>query len=63
MMLHDLLTIAEIAMLFRRSRRTVAEDWIKRPDFPRPVFAPTPKSRFWSRADVERWAAPKQGQR
>jgi hypothetical protein len=61
--LHDLLTIPEIAMLFRRSRRTVAEDWIQRPGFPAPVYAPTRRTRLWSRTDVERWAAPKQGQR
>ena len=59
-MLHDLLTISEIAALFRCSRRTVAEHWIQRPDFPRPVFAPSRKSRLWSREDIERWAKPKE---
>jgi hypothetical protein len=29
----DLLTISDIAALLRRSRRTVAEDWIQRPGF------------------------------
>jgi predicted DNA-binding transcriptional regulator AlpA len=61
-MTHDLLTITEIATLLRRSRRTVAEGWVQRPDFPKPVYAPTRATRLWSRADVERWAAPKEKQ-
>ena len=61
-MLPDLLTITDIAALLRRSRRTVAEQWIQHPDFPKPVYAPTRATRLWSRADVERWAAPKKEQ-
>jgi predicted DNA-binding transcriptional regulator AlpA len=56
----ELLTIADIAAMLRRSRRTVAEEWVQRPDFPKPVYAPTRATRLWSRADVERWAAPKE---
>jgi hypothetical protein len=58
----DLLTIDDIAALLRRSRRTVAEEWVQRPDFPAPVYAPTGATRLWSRADVEKWAAPKEKQ-
>jgi predicted DNA-binding transcriptional regulator AlpA len=61
-MTHDLLTITDIAALLRRSRRTVASEWVHRPDFPAPVYAPTRATRLWSRADVEQWAAPKQEQ-
>ena len=52
-----LMTIDDIARQFRATRRTVAERWIMRPDFPRPKYAPTRRSRLWDAADVERWAA------
>jgi hypothetical protein len=54
----QLLTIDDIAALFRVSRRTVAEQWIQRPDFPAPRYAPTRRSRLWEAGAVERWAAP-----
>jgi hypothetical protein len=56
----DLLTITDIAALLRRSRRTVAEEWVHRPDFPAPAYAPTRRTRLWWRAEVEKWAAPKE---
>jgi len=52
----DLLTIAEIAALMRVGRRTVAEDWVHRPGFPAPRYAPTRRTRLWAAADIERWA-------
>ncbi len=51
-----LLNITEIADLMRVKRRTVAEDWIHRPGFPAPRYAPTRRTRLWAAADVERWA-------
>jgi hypothetical protein len=54
----QLLTIDDIAALFKVKRRTVAEQWIQRPDFPAPKYAPTRKSRLWEAADVDRWASP-----
>ena len=52
----NLLTIDDIAAMFRRKRRTVAEEWVPRPDFPAPHFAPTSRSRLWLAEDVMRWA-------
>jgi hypothetical protein len=57
-MQEQLLTIDDIAAKFRASRRTVAEHWIQRPDFPPPKYAPTRRSRLWLAGDVERWATP-----
>jgi len=53
-----LLTIDDIATRFRRSRRTVADEWVQRPDFPAPKYAPTRRTRLWLATDVERWASP-----
>ena len=41
----DLLNISDIAALFRVARRTVADKWLARPDFPRPKLAPTRRTR------------------
>jgi len=57
-MADDLLTIADIAARYRRSRRTVADEWVHRPDFPPPKYAPTRQTRLWLASDVERWASP-----
>jgi hypothetical protein len=54
----DLLTIDEIAALLRAERRTVAEKWVHKPDFPRPFLAPTPRHRLWKREDILKWAQP-----
>lgn len=53
-----LLSIDDIARMFRVERRTVAEQWIHRPGFPAPKYAPTRRSRLWEAAAVERWASP-----
>ena len=53
----DLITIDEIADMLYASRRTVAERWIHRPDFPRPVIRATRVHRFWSRREVMAWAS------
>ena len=53
----ELLNIAEIAALMRVERRTVAEDWVHRPGFPAPRYAPTRRTRLWAAADIERWAS------
>ncbi len=53
-----LLDITAIAARFGVKRRTVAEGWIHRPDFPAPRFAPSTRVRLWDAADVDRWATP-----
>lgn len=55
----ELLTIDDIAARFKTARRTVAENWVPRPDFPAPKYAPNRWRRLWLAADVERWASPK----
>lgn len=57
----ELLNIAEIAALMRVERRTVAEDWVHRPGFPAPRYAPTRRTRLWAAADIERWATKPRG--
>ena len=52
----ELLTIDDIALIFRAARRTVAERWIHAPDFPKPHLAPSIRPRQWKREDVLRWA-------
>lgn len=54
----NLLTIDDIASMFRVDRRTVADRWIHRPDFPAPAFAPTRRTRRWERDQVIAWARP-----
>lgn len=54
----NLVTIDDIASLFKVNRRTVAERWIHRPDFPAPVFAPTRTCRRWAAEDVIAWGKP-----
>jgi len=57
----ELLTIADIAALMRVERRTVAEDWVHRPGFPAPRYAPTRRTRLWLASDVEQWATKPRG--
>lgn len=51
-----LMTIDDIAALFRAERRTVAERWIHRPDFPKPKYAPSRQRRLWEASAVKAWA-------
>lgn len=53
----DLLTIEEIASLLRVNPRTVRDKWTARPDFPRPKYAPTRRTRLWERSAIEAWAS------
>jgi hypothetical protein len=53
----NLLTVSDIAALLRVQRRTVADRWVHRPDFPQPRFAPTRRTRLWALEDVQRWAS------
>jgi predicted DNA-binding transcriptional regulator AlpA len=53
----DLLTVDDIAQRLRVARRTVADQWVHRPGFPPPKFAPSPRRRLWLAAEVEAWAA------
>lgn len=52
----ELMSIDDIAQLFRANRRVVAEQWLHRPDFPSPYVAPSRKHRLWKAADVIAWA-------
>ncbi len=54
----DLITIDEIAALFRVHVGTVRNRWVHAHDFPAPVLAPSPRRRQWSRAAVIAWAKP-----
>ena len=54
----NLITIDEIAELFRVSRRTVKDHWIHRPDFPPPTIAPSRRTRRWDRDEIIAWATP-----
>ena len=53
-----LLTIDDIAALFRVGRRTVADHWVHRPDFPAPAIAPSRRTRQWDRDQIIAWAKP-----
>lgn len=55
----NLITIDDIAEMFRVGRRTVADHWIHRPDFAPPAVAPTRRTRRWDRAEILAWATPK----
>ena len=57
-MIEPLLNLDEIATLLRAERRTVAEKWVHKPDFPKPYLAPTPRHRLWRREDIIKWAKP-----
>ena len=51
----DLLTLDDIAAKVKLRREYVRDKLVKRPDFPRPAFAPSQKSRRWYSADVDGW--------
>lgn len=53
-----LLSIDDIAALCGVSRRTVADHWTHRPDFPAPSVAPSRRSRRWDRDEIIAWATP-----
>ena len=53
----ELLSISEIAALFRVSAKNVRESWVHRPDFPPPKYAPTRRTRLWEAKDVLAWAS------
>lgn len=50
------LTVDQIAARYQVKRRTVVDQWTKRPDFPRPVVNISRKVRAWKAEDVEQWA-------
>lgn len=54
----DLMTIEDIAAMFRVDVRTVRERWVHQPDFPAPTFQPSPRRRFWARDVIIAWATP-----
>lgn len=45
-----------IAQILGCTRRHATNTITKRPDFPKPVINVSQKTRFWSLADVQRWA-------
>ena len=48
--------IVEIAKYYGWTPKHVRDRIIKRPDFPTPVAAPSPRRKFWRAEDVQRWA-------
>jgi predicted DNA-binding transcriptional regulator AlpA len=48
----------QIAELLGYTRKYVTDVLTKRPDFPAPVQAPSPRKRRWSAPDVLAWARP-----
>lgn len=56
---NKVLTIDDIAALCGVGRRTVADHWVHRPDFPQPVIAPSRRSRRWDRDQIVAWSTPK----
>lgn len=54
----NLITIDDIAEMFKVGRRTVADHWIHRPDFPPPAIAPSRRTRRWDRDEIIAWATP-----
>ena len=54
----NLITIDDIAEMFKVGRRTVADHWIHRPDFPPPAVAPSRRTRRWDRDEIIAWATP-----
>jgi hypothetical protein len=53
----DLLTIDEIAALFRTTAKTVRERWVHKPGFPPPKYAPSRNKRLWEAKAVLAWAS------
>lgn len=49
----DLITVEELAKLFRTPLSTVRNQWVYRPDFPR-AYKPG-KRCFWNRQEVLQW--------
>lgn len=51
----NLLTLDDITAMVKLSRDYVRDRLVKRPDFPRPTFALSQKSKRWKREDVVGW--------
>jgi predicted DNA-binding transcriptional regulator AlpA len=51
----NLLTIDDITAMVQMRREYVRDKLVKRPDFPRPAFALSQKSKRWSSEDIRRW--------
>lgn len=45
-----------IAQILGCSRQHATDRITKRPDFPKPIVNVSQKTRYWSLADVQRWA-------
>lgn len=54
-MTNELITLDDIASMYRTSRRWARDVLVKRVDFPRPAVAVSQKVRRWKRHDVENW--------
>jgi hypothetical protein len=54
----DTIDTARIAELLGYTRKYVTDVLTKRPDFPAPVQAPSPRKRRWSAPAVLAWASP-----
>jgi predicted DNA-binding transcriptional regulator AlpA len=51
----NLLTIDDITAMVQMRREYVRDKLVKRPDFPRPAFALSQKSKRWSSDDIRGW--------
>lgn len=51
----EILTLEDIAAMYKVSRTYARDKVVKRADFPRPSLALSQKMTRWSRGDVERW--------
>lgn len=54
-MTDEILTIDDIAALYKVKRSYARDKVVKRPDFPRPSISLSQKVTRWSREDVEQW--------
>lgn len=51
----EILTIDDIAEMYKVKRTYARDKVVSRPDFPRPSLALSQKMKRWNREDVERW--------
>lgn len=56
---NELITLDDIAKMYRTSRRWARDVLVKRPDFPRPALSMSQKTRRWRLSDVQHWITTK----
>lgn len=60
-MTEELLTIDDIASLYKVSRRTARDSIVKRPDFPQRAHGSTERMPRWRSADISRYISSDHG--